>query len=79
MGKKARAKQAERWPGKGERVATPFPLPKLPLGLPRSPIFFFFFPPTWNFSPFFPNVEPGPRLMLDEPQLDAHPRRPRGS
>ena len=79
MGKKARAKQAERWPGEGERVATPFPLPKLPLGLLRSPISFFFFLPTSIFSPFFPNAEPGPRLMLDEPQLDAHPRRPRGN
>ena len=56
----------------------PFPSPNyLSACLVRR--FFFFFSPTSNFSPFFPNVEPGPRLMLDEPQLDAHPRRPRGS
>ena len=38
--------------GRGKRP--PFPLPRLPPGSLRSPIFF----------PFFPNAEPGPRILF---------------
>ena len=43
----------------GGGASTTLSLPRLPLGLLRSPIFF----PRTPISPFSPNAEPGPRLM----------------
>ena len=66
MGEKAKTAKTGRnrtavaWGGEtGGGASTTLSLPRPPLGLLRSPVFF----PRTPISPFSPNAEPGPRLM----------------